>query len=64
MNTVTWVLIVFAYVGPVSDNDSNSLTSVPGFTSVQECTAAGEAAKQLASGTTKVIRFACVKQTK
>ena len=55
----TWLLIIFAYVGPMSDRDSNSLTTAT-FASEVGCANAGEAAKKLAAGTTKVIRYACV----
>lgn len=57
-----WVLIIFIYVGPLSDKDSVALTSVSGFGSQATCMAAGEKSKELASGTTKVARFVCVKQ--
>jgi len=61
---ITWILIIFAHVGPLADGNSNALQSVPGFATQAECTAAGEAAKSLASGTTKIIRVTCVKQTR
>lgn len=63
MSTVTWVLILFAHVSVLGGTDSNSLASVPGFASEQECTEAGNEAKVMAKSTTKVIKFACVKQT-
>lgn len=59
----TWVLILFAHVGPLGETDSNSLASVPGFSSQQECQQAGQAAADMAKGTTKQIRFTCVKQS-
>jgi hypothetical protein len=43
----------------MSDRDSNSLTTAT-FASEIGCANAGEAAKKLAAGTTKVIRYACV----
>ena len=55
----TWILIIFAYVGPMSDRDSNSLTTAV-FGSEIACASAGEVAKKLANGTKKVIRYACV----
>lgn len=58
-----WILILFAHVGPLGDGNSNALTSVPGFKSPQECEQAGKAAAALGSATTKVIKFACVKQS-
>jgi hypothetical protein len=59
----TWVLIVFAHVGPLGDGNSNAFTSVPGFAVQAECDAAGRAAKSLADGTVKKIGYACVQQT-
>jgi hypothetical protein len=59
----TWILILFAHVGPLGDGNSNAITSVPGFKTQAECTTAGEAVKALGSSTTKVIKFACVKQS-
>lgn len=59
----TFILILFSYVGPLGATDSNALASVPGFKTQAECVAAGNAASALANGTTKVIRFACVKQS-
>lgn len=61
---ITYVLILFAHVGMLGDGNSNSLAVVPGFTSQQECQQAGAAAKDLSVGSTKLIKFACVKQTR
>jgi hypothetical protein len=55
----TWILIIFAYVGPMSDRDSNSLTTAV-FASEVACASAGEVVKKMANGTTKVIKYACV----
>ena len=54
----TWILILFAHTGMMSNNDSNSLTTAL-FATEQHCMAAGEAAKKLASGTTKVMKYTC-----
>jgi len=59
---ITWVLILFAHVGPMGSGNSNALTSVPGFVSQQQCQEAGKAASGLATGTTKEILFTCVQQ--
>lgn len=56
---MTWILIIFAHTGMLSNNDSNSLTTAV-FATEQQCVAAGEAAKKMASGTTKVIKYACL----
>lgn len=63
MNTV-WVLILFAHAGIMSDKDSMALTSVSGFKTQQECRAAGEESKRMASATTKVIKYTCVETLK
>lgn len=59
-----WTLILFAYVGMMSDKDSMALTSVPGFRTQAECKAAGDVAKKMATGTTKVIQYTCVEVQK
>lgn len=59
MNTAAFILIIFAHVGPMGEGNSNALT-VAEFTSAQRCTSAGEAAKKLAQGSTKLIQFVCV----
>lgn len=55
----TWILILFAHTGMMSNNDSNSLTTAL-FATEQHCVAAGEAAKKLTATTTKVMKYACV----
>jgi hypothetical protein len=59
MNAVTYVLILFAHVGPMGDGNSNTLTTQE-FHSAKTCQAAGKAAKQLAQGTTKAIEWVCM----
>lgn len=59
-----WTLILFAHAGTMSSTDSMALTTVPGFTSQQQCIAAGDNAKRMALGTTKVIKFNCVEVAK
>ena len=61
MNTITtFILIVFAHVGPMGDGNSNALTSVGGFESSKACQAAGMQVKNMARGTVKSIDFVCV----
>ena len=55
-----WILILFAYAGPVSETDSVSITTQQ-MTSQQTCVAAGKAAVSLANVTTKIIRYTCSK---
>ena len=59
-----WTLILFAHAGVLSDKDSMALTNVTGFVTQQECVAAGELNKKMASGTTKVIKYTCVQVSK
>lgn len=61
---ITWILILVGHAGPFGTGNSISLASVPGFASQQECNAAGFAAAGLTDGSTKFIKFICVKQTK
>lgn len=58
--TTVWILIVFAFAGPLSNTDSVALTSTQ-FTSQATCEAAGKATVQMASFTQKVIKYVCVK---
>lgn len=53
-----WILILFAHVGPLGQTDSNSLTTAI-YSSSAACERAGKAAKTLAVGTTKEIRYVC-----
>lgn len=59
MNTTVFVLILFAYVGPMGDGNSNALT-VAEFTTQDRCMAAGKAAAEMALGTVKNINWVCV----
>ena len=61
---MTYILILFVTVGPISDMDSMALTNVPGFTSNVQCAAAGEAAVSEFSTGTKRASFVCVEQAK
>lgn len=56
-----WILILFAYAGPLSDTDSVSITTQE-ISSQQACNIAGQAATRLAAGTTKVVKFSCVRK--
>lgn len=61
MNTIAFILILFAHVGPLGDGNSNALT-VAEFTSRARCEAAGAAAKKLVQGTVKSIEWTCVQK--
>jgi len=56
-----WILIIFAYAGPMSDTDSVSITTQE-ISSQQACITASKAVQKLSSGTTKIIKTACVKK--
>lgn len=55
----TWILIIFAHVGPMGDGNSNALTTAT-FIGQKACVAAGEAAKTMAKKTVKEIDYRCV----
>jgi hypothetical protein len=59
----TWILIINVFAGAFAEGDSLSLTNIPGFTSYEECMAAGKDAGGLATGK-KDINYVCVKQSK
>ena len=59
---MTWILVLFVHAGMLSDKDSMALTNVPGFKSEATCQAAGKSSEALAKGTTKNVRFVCIKQ--
>lgn len=56
-----WILILFAYAGALSGTDSVSITTQE-VGSQQACIAAGQAASRMANGTTKVIKYTCVRK--
>jgi hypothetical protein len=58
---MTWLLILFAHAGIMSDKDSMALTTAT-FGNEAACIAAGEQAKKMANNTLKVIKYTCVKQ--
>ena len=61
MTVAGWVLIIFAHVGAMGNDNSNALTTAY-YTSYENCKTAGREAKKLAMGTVKSIDFVCVKQ--
>ena len=57
---MSWVLVIYIYAGAMAQGDSVTLTSVP--MSTQElCESAGQELDPLVSGTTKVVRYVCLK---
>lgn len=57
----TWILILFAHVGPLGDGNSNAMTTAE-FSTQAKCVAAGNASKRMASGSVKSIEFVCVEK--
>lgn len=61
---MTYVLILYVYAGMLAKGDSVTMQAVYGFKSQAECVAAGKAADPLVQGSTKVLRYVCVQQTR
>lgn len=59
---IDWVLIVFVYAGMLSKGDSVALTVVDGFSTQEQCVAAGKRAGSLVGGTIKDAKFVCVQR--
>lgn len=59
MNTTTWILILFAHVGPA--NAGVALTTAE-FTSRERCEAAGAAARRMAQSTVRQIEWTCAQR--
>lgn len=57
---MSWILILFIHAGPLSDHDSMAVTNIRGFSTERTCQEAGERSRNLAAGTTKIVRFVCV----
>lgn len=57
----TYVLILFAHVGPMGNGNSNALATQE-FNTPAKCQKAGQAAVAMANGTVKKIEFVCVEK--
>ena len=55
-----WVLVIYIYAGTWAKGDSVALTTVP-MATMQLCEDARKNLDHLVSGSTKEIRYACVK---
>lgn len=55
---MTWILILFAHVGPLGTGNSNALATA-NFQTQAACQSAGQKAASLAGGTVKRIEFVC-----
>ena len=58
-----WILVVFVYAGAFAKGDSVALTTIPGFPTQVECQTAGRFIQPMDEGTSKNIKFVCVKRT-
>lgn len=59
---MTWVLIIYIYAGAMAQGDSVTVTSVP-MASEKTCNEAGQGLDPLVSGSTKVVRYVCLKSS-
>ena len=59
---MSWTLVLYVFAGVFAKGDSVSVTHIPNFKSEAHCSAAGSAAKPLVSGSTKELRFVCIRQ--
>ena len=57
---MSWVLVIYIYAGAMAQGDSVTVTTVP-MASVEACQTAGSDLSDLVSGTTKVLRYKCIK---
>ena len=55
-----WTLVIYIYAGAMAQGDSVTLTSIP-MASQEICETSGQQLDSLVSGTTKVVRYVCVK---
>ena len=55
-----WVLVLYIYAGVLAKGDSVTLTTVPMETE-KACRVAGDAANALVAGSTKIVRYVCVR---
>ena len=57
---MSWVLVIYIYAGAWSNGDSVALTTVP-MESRESCEKAGQELDPLVSGSTKTVRYICLK---
>lgn len=58
---MSWTLIILLHAGMLSSKDSMALTRVEGFKTHSTCVAAGKETEVLGKGTTKDVKWVCVK---
>lgn len=61
---MTWILVLYIYAGAMAQGDSVAITNVPGFVTQAKCEEAGNLAKPLVNGSSKVLRFVCLPMPK
>ena len=61
---MNWILIIYIYAGVLANGDSVAITTIPYFSSKQECMQAGNNAKELVNGSTKVYKYVCINKEK
>ncbi len=59
---MSWILVIYIYAGAFAKGDSVTITHVPGFKSEAHCAAAGNMTKPLVNGSSKELRFVCLRQ--
>ena len=57
---LSWTLVIYIYAGAMAQGDSVTVTATPMATQ-EICEAAGNSLDSLVSGSTKVVRYICVK---
>lgn len=55
-----WVLVLFAHVGALGNDNANALDHIPGFATKAECEEVGKIVSRMATGSVKKIDFVCV----
>lgn len=57
---MSWVLVIYIYVGMWGNTDSVTVTTVP-MASEEACNVAGNQLGSLVQGSRKEVRFVCIK---
>lgn len=57
---MTYILIIYFYAGVFAKGDSVAIDHIGGFTTQEQCIAAGEKLSSFVRGTTKEYKFECV----
>lgn len=57
---LAWTLVIYIYAGAMAQGDSVTVTATPMATE-ELCKQGGDALEGLVSGSTKVLRYACIR---